>query len=156
MNMNIRFWRRVNYKMSEGWVVVLPKVHAAIWTLLTLSRRGPLSIALPVKFNLRPDQKTSHSPDISQYDAHKSLASIQNLILPCSCYPKIVILPQMFYRAYLWLNICAWQVLFCTECFKGTFIFVSLKDLKRRLFGADGQVELYIAILYSYIIFLYL
>ena len=44
---------------------------------------------------------------------------------------KIVIVPQMFYRAYHWQNICAWQVLSCTECFKGTFIFVSLKDLKK-------------------------
>ena len=56
---------------------------------------------------------------------------------------KNVIVPQMFYRAYHWQNICAWQVLSCTECFKGTFIFVSLKDLKKGLFGADGQVGLW-------------
>ena len=50
----------------------------------------------------------------------------------------------MFYRAYHWQNICAWQVLSCTECFKGTFIFVSLKDLKKGLVWrrwAGGAVE---------------
>ena len=77
-------------------------------------------------------------------DAHKSSTSIQNLILPCSCYPKKCnCASNVLSRVPLAEYLCLASSFLNGMLQRRFYICIFDRFKKRRLFGADGQVGLW-------------